>query len=382
MKKYVNESSDFEKRLIGYSTMASAMLVIAPILKGEVHRTVVNQTNLQVYNFDVNNDATTNFRLSQYSTGFGGYCLSQWRGRGVEGATAGYSAVMNSGSLIGPSRNFINGNLVKGTKGPWGGVSNKYLGIRVDLDYTAGTEYHYVWVKLSVNASPYRFDLHEYAWEDIEDLPIVAGSDVSLPVQLTEFSAVLGDGGVKLTWTTDSESDILGFILERQAVGESEWLKITSYETNTALNSQGNTSARTEYAFTDENVFTGQTFHYRLSYVDMEGKINIYDVIEIFVTDEVIPEKTILKPAMPNPFNPSTKIAYKLAEDSKVTLSVIDLMGRTVKTIISGRHQTAGSHSIHWNGNTDTGQNAANGIYLLVLKAGGVMITQKVVLLR
>ncbi|NQT26599.1 T9SS type A sorting domain-containing protein, partial [candidate division KSB1 bacterium] len=84
----------------------------------------------------------------------------------------------------------------------------------------------------------------------------------------------------------------------------------------------------------------------------------------------------------PNPFNPSTEIQYSLAEDAHVTLSVVDMLGRTTKIILSNARQSLGSHSTHWDGNDDSGQPASSGTYLLVLNVGNEMKTQKVIVVR
>ncbi len=58
------------------------------------------------------------------------------------------------------------------------------------------------------------------------------------------------------------------------------------------------------------------------------------------------------------------------------------MKGQNVQTIIGGRSQMAGSYSVHWNGQDNSGINAPSGIYFLVLNAGHVVKTQKVMLLK
>ena len=204
--------------------------------------------------------------------------------------------------------------------------------------------------------------------------------DVSLPVVLVSYAARCTEGGVLLEWVTESELENAGFILDRRGDKEAEWTTIASYKTHDALQGQGNTSSRTEYEFVDENVQPGETYSYRLSDVDLNGKASIDDVISI--TLDALPEMTDLLPAFPNPFNPQTKIQYTLSEDTNVSLSVVDMMGRTVQTIIRGQNQVAGSYSLHWNGKDDSGRMASSGTYLLVLKAGDILKTEKVMLVR
>lgn len=83
----------------------------------------------------------------------------------------------------------------------------------------------------------------------------------------------------------------------------------------------------------------------------------------------------------PNPFNPSTAISYQLSAVSFVTLRVYDLLGREIATLVSDV-QTAGSHVARWNGRNDRGELAASGMYLYQLRAGSMVITRKMVLMK
>lgn len=203
--------------------------------------------------------------------------------------------------------------------------------------------------------------------------------DGSLSVSLTSFSAHQQGAAVLLNWVSESECDNAGYILERKAEG-ADWQTIASYETHAGLAGQGNTSERTEYTFVDEDAACGQTYAYRLSDVNRAGAVTMQDVISI--TLDVMPESTVLKPAYPNPFNPATKIQYELAEQTDVTLKVVDIRGRLVQRIVPGETKVAGVYSIHWNGRDEAGIDAASGVYFLVLEAGGVRKTQKVMLVR
>ena len=203
-------------------------------------------------------------------------------------------------------------------------------------------------------------------------------SDVTLSVGLSHFSVRQENESLLFNWTTESETNNAGFILERKS--DAEWLTVASYETHNALRGRGNTSSRTEYTFMDSDLMIGVTYIYRLSDVDFEGNITVLDVVNI--TLNALPVETVLKPAVPNPFNPSTRIQYTLAEEAGVTLNVINMNGQIVQTLIDGKNQSAGSYSVHWNGKYDSGMNAPSGIYLLVMKAGQIVNTQKVMLLR
>jgi len=215
------------------------------------------------------------------------------------------------------------------------------------------------------------------------DYNILDNDDASLPVTLFSFSGEPVSGQIQIKWITQSETDNLGFILERsiEANGRSPLDRnvITSFETNNALCGQGNSSEKHEYIFIDEYAVPGQTFIYRLSDVNTAGEVHIYD--EITVTLPGTPEATVLKPPYPNPFNPETKIEYRLAESGQVDIVVYDLLGRKVKTLVDEK-QVAGNYNIYWHGNDTNGFKTASGTYLIVLRTIEGMRTQKVVMVR
>ncbi|NQT33643.1 T9SS type A sorting domain-containing protein, partial [bacterium] len=89
-----------------------------------------------------------------------------------------------------------------------------------------------------------------------------------------------------------------------------------------------------------------------------------------------IPEVAMLNPAYPNPFNNSTTIGFGLPEDAKVRITVYDLTGRRVETLINGYVQ-AGWHSTTW-----TPQLLANGEYIIRLEAGEFVKARRLVFLK
>ena len=74
------------------------------------------------------------------------------------------------------------------------------------------------------------------------------------------------------------------------------------------------------------------------------------------------PQTFSLSPAYPNPFNPVTTITYKLPELSYISLSIYDMTGGLVNTIISGM-SSAGLHKVKWNGTNMFGETVPSGIY-------------------
>ena len=90
----------------------------------------------------------------------------------------------------------------------------------------------------------------------------------------------------------------------------------------------------------------------------------------------VIPVKTGLSDAYPNPFNPTTSINYGLQNDGFVKIMIYDAAGRLVEELVN-QNQIRGNHAITWNAATQ-----ASGMYFAKMVAGDVVQTQKLVLLK
>lgn len=93
------------------------------------------------------------------------------------------------------------------------------------------------------------------------------------------------------------------------------------------------------------------------------------------------PADFALSPNFPNPFNASTQITYALAAETWVELRVYNALGQAVRTLLSKR-QAAGVYGLGWDGRDDARRNLASGPYLLVMRAGGMRQTAKMLLLR
>ena len=94
-----------------------------------------------------------------------------------------------------------------------------------------------------------------------------------------------------------------------------------------------------------------------------------------------MPESFDLKANYPNPFNPTTTIAFDLPEASQVTLEVYDMMGRRVATLVDG-NMAAGRYQATWNAHADNGAAVASGVYIYRLRAGTFESVKQMVLMK
>lgn len=83
----------------------------------------------------------------------------------------------------------------------------------------------------------------------------------------------------------------------------------------------------------------------------------------------------------PNPFNPSTVIAYRIAQNERVNLAVYDVSGRLVRTLVDDKRVAGENHEV-WDGKDDAGQDVSSGVYFYRLEAGNYLKTRRMVLLK
>jgi hypothetical protein len=120
-------------------------------------------------------------------------------------------------------------------------------------------------------------------------------------------------------------------------------------------------------------------YWYHLSDVDTKGEITLHMPLSIKMAD--LPESTVMENAYPNPFNPRTDIAYHLAESENVNISVFDLLGRRVRTLLT-EQQPAGSYQLYWNGSNENGLRVPIGSYIIHMQTENATQIQKVIFMK
>ena len=83
----------------------------------------------------------------------------------------------------------------------------------------------------------------------------------------------------------------------------------------------------------------------------------------------------------PNPFNPATTVSYFLPERGTVHIEILDVAGRFVTRLESGR-KSGGLHTVTWHGRDAGGRAVRSGLYLCRMRAGGTVSSRKMILLR
>jgi hypothetical protein len=121
------------------------------------------------------------------------------------------------------------------------------------------------------------------------------------------------------------------------------------------------------------------------TYDAASGDPHAYLLTNDLVTTSVDEVRRQLPPlhisAAPNPFATSTQVVYELYETSPVELSVYDVAGRRVATLVRGS-QTPGRYVVSWEGMDAAGKPVVSGVYFVQLESHGRVSTQKVLLLK
>ncbi len=96
----------------------------------------------------------------------------------------------------------------------------------------------------------------------------------------------------------------------------------------------------------------------------------------------ITPKDYKLEQNYPNPFNPTTTIKFSLPVKNTISLTVYNILGEKVKTLISSQVYNKGSYKVAWDGTNDYGQKVASGNYIYTLKFGNFQISKKMTLLK
>ena len=179
--------------------------------------------------------------------------------------------------------------------------------------------------------------------------------DFSVPVELESFTASINKNIVELKWSTATETNNMGFDIERKLKNQ-EWQRIGFIEGN------GTTTENHQYQYKDDfSVLPYEgTVLYRLKQTDFDGTFKYSHDIAVELT--YVPDKISLSQNYPNPFNPSTTIQFTLTDESFVSLKIFNSIGEVVDNLYSGAEQP-GEHKIIWHAG-----NFASGIYFYLLE--------------
>lgn len=184
------------------------------------------------------------------------------------------------------------------------------------------------------------------------------GNSKILDVELLSFHAAFAQDGVLLSWRTASESNNLGFEVQRSADGH-------DYEVIGFVPGNGTSALQHHYEWFDQAADQDQLW-YRLRQIDRDGQNHYLPAIKV---TRRLPQSLTLRGNYPNPFNSGTLISYDLPAATDVRVNIYNLNGQHVRELWHGP-QAGGSQSLYWDGRRDGGAAAASGLYICAIQAG------------
>ena len=191
-----------------------------------------------------------------------------------------------------------------------------------------------------------------------------------IPVELTSFTASVSNGEVLLNWITATETNNLGFEVERKSQRSND----ETWELIGFVDGNGTTTESNSYSFSDDiSSINVSSLSYRLKQIDFNG---VYEYSAVVNVDNLAPSDYVLEQNYPNPFNPGTTIKFGLPEKSNVAITVYNSLGAEVATLVNEIRE-AGIYEIEFNAN-----DFSSGIYYYKIASGNFIETKKMILLK
>lgn len=206
----------------------------------------------------------------------------------------------------------------------------------------------------------------EYGWGIIDALKAISNAT---PVELLNFSAEVIGNNVHLSWATSTESNCLGFSIERSK--NNHPFKEVGF-----INSVGNSSTINRYKFVDAPVSAAK-YIYRVKQTNFDGSYEYSGQVEVNINP---PNEFYLSQNYPNPFNPSTKVKYSVPFTSNIKLRIYDLLGKEVGQIFEGE-VNAGNYDAVISLN-DISPALSSGVYFIKLETKGYQKSIKITLAK
>ena len=246
---------------------------------------------------------------------------------------------------------------------PWHGDSDPYAAVVPTLGDSSMYEQHLSTFIVTAHTE----DVNFY----IDSEPVSGYSIDNLhPGAPMNFIMSTDPGVVSLSWTRHDDEDFDYHNIYRREIASDEPAMVFT---------------TVDSFYVDQDVEESGAYEYWITSVDMSGLESdpSNSVSAVLSADEKIglPTEFALKQNYPNPFNPSTQIQYALPEDAMVTISIYDLMGRKVRTLVDGV-QDAGYRTVMWNATNDMGRLVSAGVYIYSIQAGDFVQNRKMVLMK
>lgn len=187
----------------------------------------------------------------------------------------------------------------------------------------------------------------------LQTLNVISVDCSTLPVTLTNLSASPAGNKVTVRWTTSSEVNNLGFDVLRSTDG-ANWTKLGFVQ------GAGNSSTVRSYSYLDNNL-EPRKYYYKLKQINIDQQFKYSSIVSATLNGKA---DFVLGQNFPNPFNNETTIQFTIPRSGVVNISLFDMNGRVLKTLVNGK-KDAGSHVINLSVGT-----LSKGVYFYKMQAG------------
>jgi hypothetical protein len=188
-----------------------------------------------------------------------------------------------------------------------------------------------------------------------------------VPTTLQDFEAAWVDDHVAISWRLIDVSGALSFQTARRAGGDEPFVSVA----NAAIFQNDDS-----YVLEDRSTLPGKTYTYRVVILEDGAAATSFEVSVTTPSAALVLEQN-----RPNPFNPRTSIGYSIDREAHVRLTIYDVDGHRVVTLVD-RRLASGAYAAEWDGRDSDGNAVAGGVYFYRLDAGGHIQTRKAILLK
>ena len=233
-------------------------------------------------------------------------------------------------------------------------------------------------------SAPYTLNIEVVA---VNDAPV--SFDLLTPENGTEViitpDDIANDASIAVSWSAseDADSDEVTYGLVLQL-----------FELDTVLANTTDTTQAVPYSLISDLLNSFGTSQADFSWTvfatdgmdttdaDNQFTVSVNANAVLGIDEPQIPEVYALHQNFPNPFNPTTTLKYDLPENAVVTLTIYDIMGREIISLVKNSYREAGYHRVIWNGLDNHGKQLGSGMYFYMIRTASFTKTKKMIMLK
>ena len=214
--------------------------------------------------------------------------------------------------------------------------------------------------------------------ESVPSNSVVINLGGILPITLSEFGATSEDNGVKVHWTTETETNMTGYKIKRAEVDNVSagvYISLLIYARNNPTTEH--------YYHIDTDVINGKEYFYWLEAIENNGSLEVFGPVSVVYTpDDKQPiPMTTMSSAYPNPMSIGTSASFDIAVKTNETaeLRIYNIRGQVVR---SYENLPAGHQTVIWDAKDTRGREVSSGVYFYRLTSPSSHIVQRMVVIK